>query len=266
MIDNTGHCSCVSFYGGTFNSHTLSMAYQYLIEWISSLGLTPTHMSATGKGFSGRQLSFDSLDKRLKKQHFNVQSYNIAVIDSREYPKSIKYVPKYLVRTELWPRDASGVLICQTKEQSFDRNVFGMPAIEYIKTLSPAYGYGFYLPYRWGPANYAMGAGTMPPDFVAEESSTLDRYASEANRWYRKGRMPKAYLQGLLRDVFPWNFLTAPQLDRPIDGEPLRNWIMKESWRGTLKPIDERIMLWDVEVGNIPRIREILLLHGNIIQ
>ncbi|MEN9224661.1 MAG: hypothetical protein Q6M54_04235, partial [Thermostichus sp. DRC_bins_24] len=72
------------------------------------------------------------------------------------------------------------------------------------------------------------------------------------------------YNQGQLRDIYPFNFLNSSQLEMPVDGIPLSDWIQQDPSRGSLEPMNERLTLWRVEEQNIPAIREVLWQTGQI--
>ena len=70
-------------------------------------------------------------------------------------------------------------------------------------------------------------------------------------------------MRGILRDVYPWNFLTAPQLESKVKKETLADWIQRRKWRGRLEQVDDRITLWDVQEKYIPKIRSVLGREGS---
>jgi len=72
------------------------------------------------------------------------------------------------------------------------------------------------------------------------------------------------YLQGLLRDVYPQNYLTEPQLMRQVQGKSLEHWISSDSSRGTLTKLDQRMQLWRVPDAQVQSVRGELKLAGLI--
>ncbi|MEI9983509.1 MAG: hypothetical protein WDN69_10055 [Aliidongia sp.] len=68
----------------------------------------------------------------------------------------------------------------------------------------------------------------------------------------------------MLRDVYPWNFLTKPQLSQSIEGLPLEQWIKRMPDRGTLSPIGNGMVLWSVEDADILNVRRTLWQAGSI--
>ena len=65
----------------------------------------------------------------------------------------------------------------------------------------------------------------------------------------------EVYRDGILRDVYPMNFLTAPQLNKRIGRSTLRRWIGQTADRGELSHFMDDVWLWRVPEKLIPRIR-----------
>jgi hypothetical protein len=66
----------------------------------------------------------------------------------------------------------------------------------------------------------------------------------------------QVFREGLLRDVYPWNFLTLPQLTRQVRGIALEQWIQRDARRGKLGLLCDGVSLWEVAEANIPEIRQ----------
>ena len=70
--------------------------------------------------------------------------------------------------------------------------------------------------------------------------------------------------QGLLRDIYPWNFVTPAHLERTIDGVTLEQWIGQKPDRGQLSVVESGVVLWKVPDVNLPEIRLALQRSGAI--
>lgn len=66
----------------------------------------------------------------------------------------------------------------------------------------------------------------------------------------------------LLRDIYPYNFLTRRYLDLPVHGTTLERWIMADASRGSLEPLTDKVTTWRPVIENIPVIREDLFRAG----
>ncbi len=121
-----------------------------------------------------------------------------------------------------------------------------------------------------------MSQGIYPTDGDAFKESR------EIARWGRDGLEEKVYRQGILRDVYPWNFLTEGQLFRVLtiaepttdvgfnglanfETETLEKWILKDPRHGTLIAIGKGVSLWEVRSSEIAAIRNHLRCAGVIL-
>lgn len=117
------------------------------------------------------------------------------------------------------------------------------------RVTRPTYGIGFGRDFDWEPIFYAMGISSVHD--TDEEGDRISQW-TEAVRY----GLPEL---GLIRDVYPWNFLTAAHLKRAIGKETLHHWIHAAANRGALSPLTDRVFLWAVDDLNIPKVREALV-------
>src|SRR5437763_168555 len=81
-----------------------------------------------------------------------------------------------------------------------------------VRYVIPEYGIGYARPAPLGPTWYAIGICQGFPISLTkaeyEQKLTISRWANamRARVWQR----------GVLRDVYPWNFLTQPQLSASV--------------------------------------------------
>jgi hypothetical protein len=99
---------------------------------------------------------------------------------------------------------------------------------------------------------YAIGIqwdrGIIPTGEAYEESRNVAA-------WMDTGMEESVWRLGIIRDVYPWNFLTAPQLDARVEGCSLREWISMDAQRGSLSAVSDTVVLWDVPEASIPEVR-----------
>ena len=74
----------------------------------------------------------------------------------------------------------------------------------------------------------------------------------------------RPWRNGLIRDVFRWNFLIKPQLRRAVGNQPLEAWIRGAPDRGTLHRVSKDLVLWSVPEDHIPAVRQPLCDAGVI--
>lgn len=253
---NLDEGSVVAFYGCKLASETLEGLYADLVAWFDSLNAHPDRLGVHGAGFSVRGGSFKTNNARLKKCGFS----------------SVTGFDLYHLRTggdvELWDwlvaaNLSSGNSSCVIGVSS---SISGLPGESLLAIsrkvaghLRPTYGIGFRRSMRLGPTLYAVGMvmGLQPWGNDRPEGDAIDA-------WRLVGIKERVYDQGALRDIYPWNFLTASQLDRKVAGVRLEDWIRGGKRRGTLQEFTPGVYLWDVRDDDISSIRATLAESGVI--
>ncbi len=128
------------------------------------------------------------------------------------------------------------------------------------QSLKPNYGIGYNREHRLGPDFYAGGIcmGLGYTESEEEEKMNISFWSDAvADHIWRKG---------VLRDVYPWNFLTKPHLAKQIHGIPLKKWIRQSIGRGTVDVLCKGINLWKVPEVDIPSVRSALRKAGALYQ
>ena len=98
---------------------------------------------------------------------------------------------------------------------------------EVAQLLKPVYGISTPIG-RLDAGFYAIGLNFDPGDLTPRNS----RNRSGSARGARHSLRDQVYRKGILRDVYPWNFLTRPHLKKKVDGVPLEQWIRQNARRG----------------------------------
>jgi hypothetical protein len=131
--------------------------------------------------------------------------------------------------------------------------------------LGASYGIGFNRSQRLGPALYAIGIcqGLGEDGYGVELTESEDKEALNISRW-AEGMEMQVWQQGLIRDVYPWNFLNEHQLSRPIRNMTLREWIEQDFSRGRITKVNNKLFRWEVPSTHLSRIEQ-ELQKGNLI-
>jgi hypothetical protein len=119
---------------------------------------------------------------------------------------------------------------------------------------NPSYGMSYERLFGWGPVHYAMGLANV--NETEEERLRTSHWLEALDH--------KLYESGLIRDVYPWNFLTMPHLETMVGQATLEEWIRVDAKRGVLSPLTDRVQLWVVQEEEIPAVRN-ALVEANII-
>lgn len=249
----------LAFYGVQPSAKASEGFFLITTQWFTELGYPPDTLGVSGKGHSGKMGNYRRGKSKLDRGGFaGVTSFSLvsskpnALIPANEFYASADYshaaddggyavvaVPDSLVDKEAWLRVVEGI----------------------IRSVRPAYGIGFKRELALGPVWYALGVcyggDPVPTGEAYEEGRNI-------SRWCDTGMAEQVYRQGLLRDVYPWNFLTQPQLDRSIARTSLEQWIRQDRGRGSLSPLVEGVVLWEVQETRIPELRRSLHEAGAI--
>ena len=135
-------------------------------------------------------------------------------------------------------------------------------ASEVARLLKPIYGIGYTRSHRLDAGFYAIGLNLDPGDLTPEERKEQEWIGT----WGETLFEDQVYRKGILRDVYPWNFLTRPHLKKKVDGVPLEQWIRQSSRRGKLGEFSKGMSLWEVGEKQIPAVRKTLRQAGLILE
>lgn len=231
----------------------LRSVYAWLVERMTDLGIPPTRV-AREPGSRGKFQSFARMRRRIESEDFD-QYMSLSLEHLR---------PERDVRGSnwaFWDWTAEGGMRLERRGNPHLRYwsaswcVFPLDVpipesdlmphvLEFARLVIDRYGYICYVRRRANPSLYALGAGG-------------------ADGW--KFCFESHAQMCILRDVYPFNFLSRPYLDLSIGGMSLETWIREEPSRGTLEPFADGVWLWRPPIEEIPAIREALFRAGHIL-
>ena len=244
----------MSFYGARRSSSAAENTFHSLCGWFVQLGFSPDRIGITGTGHTGKIGDYRRGIARLEKTGFaDVDSFEINVSLPLAKDGGVDYSA-----SAVFSRDArDGGYVVAAVPSSYARKGVWLPIVrDLVDFLHPSYGIAFEMPLRKGPIFYALGLNsTRLNEYKAPTDEEYDRRLS-ISRWGDLGMVEEVYRQGFLRNVYRWNFLTQPQLDRPVEGASLAKWIKADPHRGTLEPLAGDVWLWEVEESNRELIRD----------
>jgi len=250
-------CTVLAFYGTSSKAEDGRSFYESATRWFSELGWPPDKLSVKGSGYAGKPISFSRADAKLKENRF-LGVHNLFVVSMT--PDGVIPVNDYMCAAD-WASDQSWAFVSvRTSLVKLSHESLLPVARKLIKHLCPEYGIGYVRRHDQGPAMYAIGINqggdiTDGEDYDAELA---------ISRWSDAIAEERVWRQGIIRDVYLWNFLTRPQLDRSVGQISLERWIEKDSRRGVLKPLEKDVILWEVEESNIAEVRQKLWDHDVI--
>jgi hypothetical protein len=259
------NCSALAFYGFLSTEHVKAEAYRKTVKWFEHLGYQPTHLGVYNEQLRGRTALFPEMASKLTKGGFSkVDHLDIfhvehgRRIDSRHPGLVVGF--RFSADNEQHGQIESHA--CATVEAVSSLLFFPSPQLQEIaqtilETLKPEYGIGYH-----GDNGYATGYPPYPAD--AQLTPEEEQYAEWVSAWGDYGMPDRVYRQGLLRDVYQWNFVSMPVLDAPVGKTSLEKWIGEDPRRGTLTRLTKECTFWDVEDKNIPEVRKVLWDAGRI--
>lgn len=242
--------SAIAFYGIDSSARSARAFFNVAVAWMKRKGIPPDLASLRGEGFSGKTARFATVQSRLGKHGFrHLEGFCLVALRTGGREPIVDDVGSVgWGRRPLYACiDASAAVT------SFDEAEMLALSKRCVRALRPAYGIGFTMPHRRCPGLYVGGVnylstGTLPVGKEAEE-------ASRVSSWGNIGMPFEVYRDGVLRDVYPWNFLTEPHLARQIEGAVLPEWIEKDPNRGSIEELGEGVWLWRIDEASIPGVR-----------
>jgi hypothetical protein len=127
-----------------------------------------------------------------------------------------------------------------------------------LKNLKPGYGIGFRRSHKLGADYYAIGLPKLTGFSAADRKE-----AEQISNWSVGNRL-EVYRDGVLRDIYPWNFLTRPHLDRQIDGHRLEQWVRQDGRHGQLEQLSDEAFLWALNETEIAEVKPVVERAGLI--
>jgi hypothetical protein len=249
MGDQTNTTIC--WYDLPTDSKRAERVYQTMTRLMSSAGYPPEMLSVHGAGFSGKPSGFKRNNAKLERNGF------AAVTDFTLFAP----LPDAQV-----PVNDYNVMACYSIAGSFaliaarstvlplgDSRTRGI-ATELVEHISPRYGIGYERAQRLGPATYAIGISQGLGESGEEYAEAL-----RISRWGDRAIKERVWRDGILRDVFPWNFINRQQLTMPVGEVPLGVWIGEDAKRGVLEQVSDDLHLWRLAPEQFGSVRAVLV-------
>lgn len=256
----TNDCVAVAFYGIQANATTLKSCYVNLIEWFESVECTPNKLAVDGPGFSGKPIEFAGVNSRLYQKGFSeidfISAYSM--LPTGELP-TVHWWATAAVRL-----DNKSYFFVQARSSvtSLGDDPLKRLIESCIANLNPAYGIAYHRNHDKGPGLYAIGLNFSTLDNVGVDDNEQEEAA--VSKWGQWAMADEVYRDGILRDVYPYNYLTESHLSMRVGKQTLKQWITADESRGTMRKIGEHMTLWQVEQPQINTIRDILFNAGII--
>jgi hypothetical protein len=245
----------VALFGPPLTAEVVRSLYRFSADLFSKLG------------YPGNVYSISRGDSHGKYRRLTNQAERLLARDNLT-GASLSYVPPSetnLAGAGWLAADAGlGQFIFDGKVDLIDLNAVVAKVVPAVASVYPAtYGFGYVLDAAYGPRFHAAGIiyarqadwGKVPPLPQDEEK--------RCSRWFYQREDILA--AGLLRDVYPLNYLTEIHSSKSLDGTPLFDWIARDPARGTLTQVRPGVWLWRVPEDRCKEVGERLQAAGLLI-
>jgi hypothetical protein len=243
-------CTVLAFYGIDSRAEVAPRFYNFALTWFVGNAHQPNQISVHGPGFGGRPVAFSQTSSTLQRQGFAgvTNVYLVAMFPGGQIP-----VRDWLLNVNWSLTDRYAVFAAESSIVLFHSDGFRRYAEEVARLLQPEYGIAYEMSKRLAPDMFALGIGQKEGAILTGEAYEEARNVA---RWGDMGMEQQVWRSGVIRDVYPWNFLTAAQLNKKVAGCSLREWIGQDSQRGSLSELSDSVVLWIVPASSIQAIRQ----------
>lgn len=257
------HACCIALYDWQ-DCADVALWLEYCEQLFTRAGVQLELGVVQGSGFSGKPVTFKRLKKRLSDRNvldrcpvvglFSMEfsNYHSLTFGWRVHMSMEKLQPPMLFPMLFFGFDELTGICGERLVKSIFK--------ECLKWSSPVYGIAYYREFEKSPDGYAVGliAGLgYSPKEDAERQSIGD--------WNREQLGERRHLKGMLRDVYPWNFLSNVHLASRCGALSLREWITSGRNRGTLESLGSERYCWSVPAADHSFVRAELAKNGLLI-
>lgn len=244
----------VGFYGISVSREDLKGWYESTLAWCQENGLAPDIGAVGGDGFSGKSLRFVNADRKLRQKEFNDVRW-LALVTMTEDGTD---VVKDAVLSLGWTSDDPAVTIEASGAIASLDDVSLLDLMKHWQVdMDAPYGIGLTMNQGRGPGFYISGMGYQRGDAPPPTPEEAE-YEQRRGEWGTIGTHFKVYNEGVLRDVYPWNFLSDRHLSREFQGQPFGEWVRKDRSRGTLEQVAEGKWFWCIPRSDVLHVRAAL--------
>lgn len=251
--------STIVFYGLDNGHDKLADAFETLVDWFQAENLSLDKLKVRGPGFSGKLNNFDSTAKKARTNGFSNMSLFAIYSIAHEYETVLQdWVATSSVRLdhENYCVVSAGSKILNMRSKKTFKLLSDLAS-----SLRPAYGIVYFMERMQGPTLYAIGLN-YASSIDAAVAQTQEK--ENITKWGDIGMTDEVYRMGLMRGLYPYNFLNETQLNMPVGEYSLKEWISKDPQRrGQLSEFGE-LTLWKIGDLHIAKIGHELRKHNVI--
>ena len=222
-------------------------------RWFHKGGVIPNRISGT----AGKTIKFENGKKRLEKEFFkSLERDGVWIIATPPEVGTEMFDFIFAVDLHNEPNGNQTLVLCWDDQIiKFDRCYIENLAKDLYAFFEPSYGYGYQRLFKLGPSFYPFGV-ISGLDYGEPERKQIGKWGNEYS--YEDGD----YKTGMLRDIYPINFLSQAHFLQQVEGQPLNVWIESTPGHGELKQLTDNLWSWWVPEDKIESIRKIFIPIG----
>jgi hypothetical protein len=242
-------CSVLALYGIDRSAEAAEQFYNAALSWFRHHGYSPDRLTVVGPAFNDQSGEFAETNRQLQRQGFEGVTgiFLVTLWPGGQFP-----IRDWLMKVSWSGKNHYTIIAAENAIVPFRSDGFRRFAEEVVRLLKPGYGTGYHMLRLVAPDMHALGIQQQLGEILTGEAYEESRNVA---RWGNMGMEQSVWQVGVIRDVYPWNFLTAPQLDAAVEGSSLQEWISQDPQRGCLTDVSDSVVLWDVPEESIPHIR-----------
>lgn len=250
----SGNCSVIAFYGVHLNPEKLEVLYHRFVQWFTLLDHPVEKMSIKGVAWKKRFGAFSVRSREIAQSGFaDVIGFGMySLVPGGDTP-----LWDWCVTCEVVSQEPCVLFGCRSSIAGLgDLQLRSMAEFVFSAT-GARYGIGFRRDIAKGPTLYAVGIaqGLNPWGTELMEVKSV-------SQWEKYGLPSRCFDVGLIRDIYPLNYLNSEQLSRMVFQVTLVDWIRADSKRGQVERFGDGMSLWTVPDANIDGVRAALTGSG----
>jgi hypothetical protein len=236
------NCLCVY----SFDKNTIQFAdfAESMFKLCYQINLKSNLFGTEINGKSSRLLKKETTFRSRLKAHNNSEFDVIEfyVSDQNDTYSTVKWRVYVAASNREW-RNYSNIFI-GIPDSNFEYNFENLKYIlsDISQVMEIQYGFYFQREIKYSPEFFSWGTGSG--NISSEESERINKWSFPQDE-FKLGR---------IREVFPYNILSAKHLDYRIAKATFKEWIQSSKNHGNLLPFSKGVWIWEVKPENIPSI------------
>lgn len=243
--------NCIALYGSQNFNTDLVEWYKFVSHWLSDRGHDIDKVGIAGPDFTGKAVEFEKIKKKIEESKFdNVESFEIYSVAQGKKQAVFDWRITADINLD------QGVMVFCYDVTLFPNDNGLVEEIIYklINITEVSYGIFYQREANKGPALYAYGM-TSGLGYSDEEMKEGDRIA----KWMYLSADERKFS---LRDIYHINVLSKKHLEKSVNENTLKKWIVEADSRGILKQLNDKHWLWKINADNLENIRVVLGEQG----